>query len=153
MMIMGGAMQKQWDALDASIARLATPDDAREVLEEAVVTAPFQLTLGGGMEVAMHSSATRAGGELYMGQVEVGVGLVPAAGGCKELICRYLGDAPQDVDYDPNPYVQKAFERIALAKVSSSAEEARAWGFLRPSDGITLDPDKLIADAKNVALG
>ncbi len=118
-----------------------------------VVTAPHGLTLGGGTEVAMHSSATQASGELYMGLVEVGVGLIPGAGGCKELAIRYLGDIPQDIDYDPNPFVQKAFERIAMARVSKSCEEARAMGYLRPSDRISMNSEHLLADAKALALG
>ena len=101
----------------------------------------------------MHSSATVAAGELYMGLVEVGVGLIPGAGGCKELVVRYLGDLPQDIDYDPNPFVQKAFERIGLAKVSTSAEEARDMGYLRPTDRVVTNPDRLLADAKRTALG
>ena len=65
---------------------------------------------------------------------------------------RHAGAFPQDVAYDPNPFVQKVFERIGLAKVATSSEEARAWGFLRPTDGVTMDPDRLIADAKRTAL-
>ena len=83
----------------------------------------------------------------------MGVGLIPGAGGCKELAVRYLGDVPQDIEYDPNPFVQKAFERIALAKVSTSCEEARGMGYLRPSDRVTLNPEHLLSDAKRLAMG
>jgi 3-hydroxyacyl-CoA dehydrogenase len=146
-------MQNAWSQMDESILRLQRLMMRAKYHRRPVVTAPFGLTLGGGTEVAMHSAATQAGGELYMGLVEVGVGLIPAGGGCKELLVRYLGDVPQDVAYDPNPFVQKVFERIGLAKVSTSAEEARGYGFLRPSDRITLNPDRLIADARALALG
>jgi 3-hydroxyacyl-CoA dehydrogenase len=118
-----------------------------------VVVAPHDLTLGGGAELAMHCAATVAAGELYMGLVEVGLGLIPGAGGCKELLVRALGDVPQDIDYDPNPFVQKVFERIGLAKVSTSAEEARDWGFLRPTDRVVINPDRVLAEAKKVAVG
>ena len=153
LMILMGAMQSAWGQIDASILRLQRLMMRAKYHRKPVVTAPFGLTLGGGAEVAMHSAATQAAGELYMGLVEVGVGLVPAGGGCKELLVRYLGDVPQDIAYDPNPFVQKAFERIGMAKVATSAEEARGYGFLRPSDRLTLDPDRLVADAKALALG
>ncbi len=153
LMILMGAMQGAWGQIDASIVRLQRLMMRAKYHRRPVVTAPFGLTLGGGAEVAMHSAATQAGGELYMGLVEVGVGLIPAGGGCKELLVRYLGDVPQDIPYDPNPFVQKAFERIGLAKVSTSAEEARGYGFLRPADRITLNPDRLLADARALALG
>ena len=152
-MIAMGAMQKEWAGIDASIVQLQNLLMRAKYSDKPVVTAPFGLTLGGGAEVTFHSAATQAAGELYMGLVEVGVGLIPGGGGCKELVVRYLGDFPQDVDYDPNPCVQKAFERIGTAKVATSAEEARTWGYLRPTDGITLDPDRLIGDAKKKALG
>lgn len=152
-MVLIGAAQQAWPELEAQIKQLQDLMQRAKYSRRPVVTAPYGLTLGGGAEVAMHSAATRAAGELYMGLVEVGVGLIPAGGGCKEVLGRYLGDVPQDIDYDPNPYVQKAFERIGLGKVATSAEEARAWGYLRPTDGLTLDPDRLIADAKRVALG
>jgi 3-hydroxyacyl-CoA dehydrogenase len=153
MMILMGAMQQAWGQVEAQVKQMQDLLMRAKYSKKPVVTAPYGLTLGGGVEVAMHSSATRAAGELYMGLVEVGVGLIPAGGGCKELLVRYLGDIPQDIDYDPNPFVQKAFERIGLAKISTSAEEARAYGYLRPHDTLTLDPDGLIADAKATALG
>jgi 3-hydroxyacyl-CoA dehydrogenase len=88
-----------------------------------------------------------------MGLVEVGVGLIPAGGGCKEMLARYLGDIPEGTEYDPNPFVQAAFKSIGLAKVAVSAEEARAIGYLRPTDSVILDPDSLIQSAKRVGLG
>jgi 3-hydroxyacyl-CoA dehydrogenase len=118
-----------------------------------VVTAPWGLTLGGGVEVTMHSAATQGAGELYAGLVEVGVGLIPAGGGCKEMLARFLGDIPPGVAYDPNPFVQKVFEYLGTAKVATSGEEARDQAFLRASDRITVDPDRLIYDAKMLALG
>jgi 3-hydroxyacyl-CoA dehydrogenase len=101
----------------------------------------------------MQSSATRAAGETYMGLVEVGVGLLPAGGGCKEVLARYLGRIPQGTDYDPNPFVQAAFKNIAMAEVAKSAEEARDIAYLRSTDSISIDPDALIEDAKQLALG
>jgi 3-hydroxyacyl-CoA dehydrogenase len=153
LMVLMSAMQGNWDELETMI------DDLQQLMMRAkysskpVVTAPHQLALGGGAEITMHSASTVANGELYMGLVEVGVGLIPGAGGCKELLVRYLGDVPQDIDYDPNPYVQKAFQHIGLAKVATSALEAREMGFLRPTDTVTMNPAHVIADAKQRALG
>ncbi len=153
LMIMLGAMQKDWAGIERSVRGLQDLLMRAKYHERPVVTAPWGLTLGGGVEVTMHSAATVGAGELYAGLVEVGVGLIPAGGGCKEMLARYLGDIPAGVNYDPNPFVQKAFEHIAMAKVATSGEEARDAGFLRASDRLTLDPDRQIADAKNVALG
>jgi 3-hydroxyacyl-CoA dehydrogenase len=86
-----------------------------------------------------------------MGLVEAGVGLIPAGGGCKELLARHLGDVPDD--FDPFVYVKKIFMQIALGKVSTSVEEARAMGMLQTTDGVTLNRDFLLHDAKQTALG
>ncbi len=147
------AMSMQWDVLETMVKRLQDILDRAKYSSKPVVTAPWGLTLGGGAEIAMQSSATQAAGELYMGLVEVGVGVIPAGGGCKEMLARYLGDIPEGTEYDPNPFVQAAYKNIALAKVATSAEEARAMAYLRPSDRLTIDPDALIHDARNVALG
>jgi len=97
------------------------------------------MTLGGGCEIALHAARMQASAELYMGMVEVGVGVVPAGGGCKEMLLR-MGDA------------KKAFELIGYARVSTSAEEARHLGLLRDGDAISMNPERLIADAKAQAL-
>lgn len=153
LMILMGAMQQEWGQIDDSINRLQSLLMRAKYHRKPVVTAPYGLTLGGGVEVAMHSAATLAAGETYAGLVEVGVGLIPAGGGCKEMLCRYLGDIPEGVKYDPNPFVQKIFEHVGLASVATSAEEARAKGFLRPTDRLVTNPDQLLAEAKKTALG
>lgn len=152
-MIMILAMQQDWAQLEAAVKGMQDTLMRAKFSEKPIVTAPWGLTLGGGVEVTMHSAATQAAGELYAGLVEVGVGLIPAGGGCKELLARYLGDIPPGTAYDPNPFVQKAFEYVATAKVAVSCEEARDFGFLRPADRITTEPDSLVGDAKRVALG
>ena len=118
-----------------------------------VVAAPAGMALGGGCEICLHADRVQACGETYMGLVEVGVGLIPAGGGCKEMAKRMvegiIGDPPDNL----LPFAQKAFELIATAKVSTSAQEAREFGFLRQTDGITMNRDLLIQDAKNVVLG
>lgn len=147
------AMQGQWDELDAMIKGMQDVLQRAQYHRKPVVTAPYALTLGGGLEVAMQSAATVATGEVYMGLVEAGMGLLPAGGGCKEMLRRYLGDVPAAVQHDPNPAVQAAFMNIGLAKVSTSSAEARQMLYLRPNDRVVMDADRLIHEAKRMALG
>ena len=114
-----------------------------------VIAAPTGLALGGGCEILLHCDAIQAHAELYTGLVEVGVGLVPGWGGCKEYLRRCL---QLKMFGGPIPPVAKAFETIAMAKVSKSAVEAKELLFLAASDGITLNKSRLLADAKNKAL-
>jgi 3-hydroxyacyl-CoA dehydrogenase len=114
-----------------------------------IVTAPFGRTLGGGAEVAMAGTRIVAAAETYMGQVEVGVGLVPGAGGCKELVRRVVSPAmKQTPNADPLPFVQNVLQTIGAAKVSTSAAEARTLGFLDSADRIVMNRDHLMAEAK-----
>jgi 3-hydroxyacyl-CoA dehydrogenase len=108
---------------------------------------------GGGCEVAIHGDRIRAAAELYIGLVEVGVGVIPAGGGTKEMLLRALDSIPRGMDdADPFPFVKRAFETIALAKVATSADEARQYGFLRDEDSVSMNQDRLIADAKQEVL-
>jgi len=115
-----------------------------------VVSAPAGMALGGGCEILLHSAAVQAHAESYMGLVETGVGLVPGWGGCKEIITRAVANKKRPGG--PIPPLMQAFEQIALAKVSRSAAEARDMLILRPSDAITMNRDRLLADAKAKAL-
>ncbi|MCH8237150.1 MAG: 3-hydroxyacyl-CoA dehydrogenase, partial [Proteobacteria bacterium] len=115
-----------------------------------VVGAPFGMALGGGCEILLHCDAVQAHAETYTGLVEVGVGIVPGWGGCKEMLVR--GVANQDRKGGPMPPVIKAFETIAMAAVAKSAAEARDLLILRPDDAITMNRDRLLADAKAKAL-
>lgn len=153
MMILSEAMAKNWDALDRAVRSFQAMTQRFRTLSKPVVAAPFGLTLGGGAEIAMGCDAIRAHVELYMGLVEVGVGLIPAGGGCLMLLERLLAGAPDDPQFDPGPAVQRAFTTIGLAKVASSAEEAQELGFLDPRDGISFDRDRLLHDAKQTVLG
>ncbi len=118
-----------------------------------VVVAPFQMVFGGGCEMVLHADRVRAAAETYIGLVEVGVGIIPAGGGTKEMLVRAMDSIPADMkDADPFPFVKRAFETIALAKVATSAEEARDFGFLREDDTISMNADRLIADAKKEVL-
>lgn len=152
-MVAMAAMQKEWGQLERMIRRLQEVFQRARFASRPVVTAPRGLTLGGGCEVSMHSAHTRAAGETYIGLVEVGVGVIPAGGGCKEMLARAMGSIVEGTEYDPNPFTQQAFKNIALANVATSAEEGRAMGYLRPTDTVTMDADSLIGDAKKMALG
>ncbi|MBI3498359.1 MAG: 3-hydroxyacyl-CoA dehydrogenase [Proteobacteria bacterium] len=115
-----------------------------------IVGAPSGMALGGGCEVLLHCAHVQAHAESYIGLVEVGVGLVPGWGGTKELLARW--SAEPALPKGPMPPVAKTFETVAVAKVAKSAAEARDLGFLRAGDGISMNRDRLLADAKAVAL-
>ncbi len=149
--VLVAAGQKNWQAIDDASRALQDALQRMRYAAVPVVTAPFGLALGGGAEIAMQGASARAHAELYMGLVEAGVGLIPAGGGCKELLARALGHLPDAID--PFPFVQQIFMTIALGKVSTSAEEARALGFLRESDAVSLNRDHLLYDAKQTVLG
>ena len=116
-----------------------------------VVAAPFNMTLGGGCEFSLHADAINAYAETYMGLVEIGVGLLPAGGGTKEMCLRAVNLAKQ-YDTDVSPFIFKNFQNIGMAKVSTSAAEMRDLGYLRASDSISMNFDRLIADAKQKVL-
>ena len=113
-----------------------------------VVAAPFGLTLGGGCEFSMHCDRVQAHAELYMGLVEVGVGILPSGGGTKELLFRFTEELGKYDNADPFEAVARAFKLITLAMTSTSAHQARQFGFLREGDRISMNRDTLIADAK-----
>ena len=140
------------DGLDSAIVELQQMVQSLRCAPKPVVAAPYRLALGGGAEVAMCADRIVAHAELYVGQVEVGVGLIPAAGGCKELVRRLVSPHVGRQDADPAPLLQQVFELIALAKVSTSAVEARRMGFLGTADRVVMNYDHLLAEAKAEAL-
>ena len=142
------AMMKQWDKIDEMVDALQQAAMGMKYCRGPVVTAPRGMALGGGAEIMMHGTKVRAAAETYIGQVELGVGVIPAGGGCKELAFRYYGSVPHGVKVDLFPYMQAIFEIIGMAKVATSAEEGRELGFLRASDAVTINPDAVLADAK-----
>lgn len=146
------AMSQNWDGLEALLKQMQGLTLRMKYSAKPVVAAPFGLTLGGGAEVMMAAQRIQAHAELYCGLVELGVGLVPAGGGCKELLFRYLGGLPEKTPVEPFHLTQRVFELIGQAQVCLSAAEAQARGFLSPADGITANRYHLTADAKMVAL-
>ncbi len=151
-LVLGAIQSQQWSILEQMVKAFQDANMAIKYAEKPVVAAPFNMTLGGGAEIVLHCPRVRAHGELYIGQVEFGVGLIPAAGGCKELWVRQLENLPEDANVDLFPFLQRVFELIGLAKVATSAKEARKLGFLRREDKITFNRDRLIADAKQEVL-
>ena len=133
------AQEGKWSELEAAVRRFQSAMMDLKYAPKPVVAAPFGMTLGGGCEVVLHCARAQASAELYMGLVETGVGLIPAGGGCKEMIARGTD-------------LKCAFELIACGKVSTSAADARGLGLLRPADGVSMNPERLIGDAKRAAL-
>ncbi len=147
-----GAQSGDWKMVDSAAKRLQDGLMAMKYSSIPVVAAPHQMTLGGGLEVVMHANRIHAAAETYMGLVEVGMGLLPGGGGNKEYLIRFTEGLKDDVKVDRLPYVQKAFEAIAMATVATSARHAQELGFLRPTDKVTVNQDHLIHDAKNTVL-
>ncbi|HEX7593920.1 MAG TPA: 3-hydroxyacyl-CoA dehydrogenase/enoyl-CoA hydratase family protein, partial [Anaerolineae bacterium] len=152
MMVGLAANDGRWDDIDRIGKALQDFTMAMRYSAKPVVTAPFGYTLGGGCEVMMAGSRIVAHAESYIGQVEVGMGLVPAGGGCKELLRRIVSPAMQTPNADPLPFMQRVFELIGMAKVATSAEEARQMGFLGAADRVVMNRDQQIAEAKRTVL-
>jgi len=146
------AQEGNWDELELAVRTFQQLNQALKYFPKPVVVAPHGRTLGGGCELVLHAGRVQAAMETYLGLVETAVGLLPAGGGLKEMAVRAAERFPEEVAGDLFPVLRWAFELVATARVSTSAEEARKLGFLRPGDGITLNPDRLVADAKEVAL-
>lgn len=152
MLILLEAQEGNWEELDLMVRQFQGLMMAIRRSAAPVVAAPFGRTLGGGVEFCLASPHVQAAAETYMGLVESGVGLIPAGCGTMEMTRRVADRLPEDVQADFLPILRPAFENIAMAKVAASAEEARRMGYLRPSDGITVNGDLLLADAKAAAL-
>jgi len=139
MLVLLAAQEGEWDELNLAVQRFQQMNMALKYASKPVVAAPFSRALGGGCELVLHATRAQASAETYIGLVEVGVGLIPAGGGCKELLARLK---------DP----LRIFELIGYAKVSTSAEDAQKLGLLHRSDSISMNPERLIFDAKALAL-
>jgi 3-hydroxyacyl-CoA dehydrogenase len=150
MLLLLEAQEGNWDDVDLMVRAFQGATMALKYADVPVVVAPAGLTLGGGCEVALHGARVQAAAETYIGLVEVGVGLIPAGGGTKEMLARAMEPLPAAAD--PLPHVQRVFETIGFAKVATSGPDARRLGYLRDGDGITMNRDRLLADAKAHAL-
>ena len=152
MLVLLAVQDEEWDELDRMIRQFQNACMGLKTAEIPVVVAPFGLTLGGGTEIALHGARVRCAAETYMGLVEVGVGLVPAGGGTKEMALRAHDRCLGVPGADPFPFLKRAFDLIAFARVSTSGAEARRM-FLTAADSSSPNPDRLLGDAKEVALG
>jgi len=158
MMLMLAVQEEEWDEVDIAIKQFQGMTQAIKFCSRPVVTASFGMTLGGGCEINLHSAARQPHSELYMGLVEVGVGLLPGGGGCKEMLLRALDNAKavrpdgRGESVEVMEGLKRIFETIAMAKVSTSAYEARGLGFLSDGDLISMNRERILADAKDRAL-
>lgn len=152
-LVLMAVQEGAWDDMELATRRFQQTSMRLRRSAFPVVSAPFGLTLGGGAEFSLHSSAIQASAELYMGLVEAGVGLLPGGGGTKEMLFRFTKElSAYGPETDLFEAVRRAFTLIMLAQTSTSALEARNMGFLRPSDGISMNRDRLIGDAKRRVL-
>jgi len=163
MLLLMSVQEEEWDDVDLAIRQFQGMTQAVKFSPKPVVSAPFGLCLGGGTEISLHAAARQPHAELYTGLVEVGVGLLPGGGGCKEMLLRAVdgasaarggkgsGDALAG-SIEMLEAMKRAFETIATAKVATSAHEARTFGFLGDSDRITMNRERVLSDAKVRAL-
>ena len=151
MLVLLEAQEGNWDEIDMMIRAFQNATMALRYSPVPVVAAPAGLALGGGTEIPLHCDRVQAAAETYMGLVEVGVGLIPGGGGTKEMLVRAMAQVPSPGS-DPLPYVSKAFETVALAKVSASGPDAVRLGYLQATDSFTMNRERLMADAKAKAL-
>jgi 3-hydroxyacyl-CoA dehydrogenase len=163
MLLLMSVQEEEWDEVDLAIRQFQGMTQAIKFSPKPVVSAPFGLCLGGGTELSLHAAARQPHAELYTGLVEVGVGLLPGGGGCKEMLLRAIDSASADrggkVSGDTLAgsielleAMKRTFETIATAKVATSAQEARGLGFLSEGDRITMNRERVLTDAKNRAL-
>jgi 3-hydroxyacyl-CoA dehydrogenase len=152
MLVLVTAQEGEWDDIHMAVRQFQRVNMAIKYAPGPVVAAPQGMALGGGCEISLHSARILAAAETYMGLVETGVGLIPGGGGTKEMLIRANEHAAGGESLDLFHALKPVFENIAMAKVSTSGEEARSLGYLRPSDLIAMNRDRQVADAKQLAL-
>ena len=162
MLLLMSVQEEEWDEVDLAIRQFQGMTQAIKFSPKPVVSAPFGLCLGGGTEISLHAAGRQPHAELYTGLVEVGVGLLPGGGGCKEMLLRAVDSAAASRgkvsgealagSVEMMEAMKKAFEAIATAKVAASAHEARGLGFLSDSDRISMNRERVLSDAKARAL-
>ncbi|HME35067.1 MAG TPA: 3-hydroxyacyl-CoA dehydrogenase NAD-binding domain-containing protein [Candidatus Sulfotelmatobacter sp.] len=162
MLLLMSVQEEEWDDVDLAIRQFQGMTQAIKFCSKPVVAAPFGLCLGGGTEISLHAAARQPHAELYAGLVEVGVGLLPGGGGCKEMLLRAVDSAAASRakasgealagSVEMMESMKKAFETIATAKVAMSAHEARGLGFVSDADRITMNRERVLSDAKACAL-
>jgi 3-hydroxyacyl-CoA dehydrogenase len=152
MLMLVAAQEQEWDELHMAVKQFQNVNLGLKYAPKPVVAAPQGMALGGGCEIGLHAAKIQAAAEAYIGLVETGVGLIPGGGGTKEMLIRANEHAGGGEDLDLFHAMKPVFETIAMAKVGTSAEESRALGFLRREDGVSMNRDRLVGDAKEAAL-
>jgi 3-hydroxyacyl-CoA dehydrogenase len=152
MLMLVAAQEQEWDELHMGVKQFQNLNLALKYAPKPVVAAPQGMALGGGCEIGLHVAKIQAAAEAYIGLVETGVGLIPGGGGTKEMLIRANEHAGGGEDLDLFHAMKPVFETMAMAKVGTSAEESRSLGFLRRADGVSMNRDRLVGDAKEAAL-
>jgi 3-hydroxyacyl-CoA dehydrogenase len=152
MLMLVAAQEQEWDELHMGVKQFQNVNLAMKYAPKPVVAAPQGMALGGGCEIGLHAAKIQAAAEAYIGLVETGVGLIPGGGGTKEMLIRANEHAAGGEDLDLFHTLKPVFETMAMAKVGTSAEECRNLGFLRREDGVSMNRDRLVGDAKEAAL-
>ncbi len=147
------AGQKQWDQLREMIRGYQYATQRMKYATVPVVAAPYNMTLGGGLELCMGCDAVQAAAETYSGLVEVGVGLIPGGAGTLNMLWRSLESVPEGVEIDTYAFVTQTFKNIALAKVATSFEEGKAFGYFRATDGVSFDRARQLYETKQRTIG
>ena len=152
MLVLVASQEHEWDELQLAVKQFQNVGLAIKYAPKPVVAAPQGMALGGGCEISLHAAKIHAAAEAYIGLVEAGVGLIPAGGGTKEMLIHANENAGSGDDLDLFHTLRPVFENIAMAKVGTSAEECRELGYLRRGDAVSLNRERLVADAKQTAL-
>jgi 3-hydroxyacyl-CoA dehydrogenase len=153
MLVLVGAQEQEWDELHMAVKQFQNANLAIKYAKKPVVAAPQGMALGGGCEIGLHAARIHSAGEAYVGLVETGVGLIPGGGGTKEMLIRANEHAAGGEDLDLFHALRPVFENVAMAKVGTSAEECRELGYLRREDRYSMNTQRLVADAKETAVG
>ncbi len=152
-LIVMAASQQNWDQIRSIVKSLQDATQRMKYARVPVVAAPFSMTLGGGLELCMACDAVQAAAETYSGQVEVGVGIIPGGAGNMNMLWRALEGIPDGANVNTYEYVTQVFKNIALARVATSADEAKQFGYFRKTDGVSFDKARLVTEAKGRAIG
>ena len=153
MLVLVGAQEQEWDELHLAVKQFQNVNLAIKYAKKPVVAAPQGMALGGGCEIGLHAARIHSAAEAYVGLVEAGVGLIPGGGGSKEMLVRANEHAAGGEDLDLFHALKPIFETVAMAKVGTSAEECRELGYFRREDRYSMNTQRLVADAKETALG
>ena len=153
MLVLVGAQEQEWDELHMAVKQFQNANLAIKYARKPVVAAPQGMALGGGCEISLHAARIHSAAEAYVGLVETGVGLIPGGGGTKEMLIRANEHAAGGDDLDLFHALRPVFENVAMAKVGTSAEECRELGYFRREDLYSMNTQRLVADAKETALG